>query len=351
VSAPAVAGPAPRRGPTAGRGAGRVADGVAPVPVPFALEHGGAIGRGGIAWRSAGPDGAPAVLVLGGISADRRVLRAPGEPEPGWWDALAGPGRALDTRALRVLGIDVPGGRGGSASPDAPPGPPAGAITTADQARLIGVLLDTLGIDALHACVGASYGGMVALALAAHAPDRVLRIVAIGAADAPHPMATALRSLQRRIVRLGIETGRAQEGLRIARGLGITSYRTREEFGERFEAAAQWADDRLRFAVEDYLEHQGDRFAAVCPPDAYLRLSESLDLHRVDASAVTVPTTLVGTPSDALVPIEQVRGLAERIAGPCTLHEVASRYGHDAFLKETGAIGRIVAGALAGVRS
>jgi homoserine O-acetyltransferase len=68
----------------------------------------------------------------------------------------------------------------------------------------------------------------------------------------------------------------------------------------------------------------------------------------VDPSAITVPTTLIGVTSDQIVPIEQLRELAFVLGGVTELVEIDSLYGHDAFLKETSAIGSILRRVLVG---
>ncbi len=100
-------------------------------------------------------------------------------------------------------------------------------------------LLDHLGMQKLGAIVGASYGGMVALAFGERYPDRVERLVVISAADVAHPMATAWRSVQRSIVRLGISANQPAAGLELARALAMSTYRSPEEFAARFRAAPQ----------------------------------------------------------------------------------------------------------------
>ena len=128
---------------------------------------------------------APVVIALGGISANRRVCE--------WWPGVAGEQRALDTERYRVLGVDFL---------DRP------GITTHDQADAIAAVLDELGVQRAHAVIAASYGGMVALAFAELHPSRLERLIVIGAADRAHPMITAQRVIQRRIIELGIEAGR-----------------------------------------------------------------------------------------------------------------------------------------------
>src|SRR5690606_4640148 len=188
------------------------------------------------------------------------------------------------------------------------------------------------------AVVGASYGGMVALTLAARAGERTERVVAICAAHRPHPMATALRSVQRRIIRLGCRTGTHDEGVAIARALAMTTYRTTGEFRLRFGSALSTADTAARFPVDDYLDHHGAAYAADFPAECFLTLSQSLDLHSVDPGAIDVPCSLICFDSDTLVPPQDVRALAAALPRAATLTCISTPYGHDGFLKETSAV-------------
>ena len=77
-------------------------------------------------------------------------------------------------------------------------------------------------------------------------------------------------------------------------------------------------------------------------PERFLALSLSADLHRVDPAAVHVPATLVAAEGDGIVPGEQMAELASRLGAPNTLVQLATRFGHDAFLTEPAAIGRIL---------
>jgi homoserine O-acetyltransferase len=288
-----------------------------------------------------GTPGAPVVVVLGGISATRHVATTGDDPAPGWWDEIVGRGRGIDTAKYRVLGGDFLDGGWRS------DGRPQRTVTTHDQAANVVRVLDELGVDRVHAFVGASYGGMVALAFAERYPDRVDRLVAISAPHEPHPMSTALRVLQRRIVELGLDTGRAGDALAIARGLAITTYRSAREFGERFDPAPiERSDNDATFPVDSYLRHHGDRFAARWKAERFLALSLSGDLHRVDPAAIRTPTTIVAAEGDAIVPGEQLETLAARLGGPCRLIHLPTTRGHDAFLTEPTAVGDIVRTAL-----
>lgn len=281
-----------------------------------------------------GPPDAPVVAALGGVSATRHVCGSPHDSAPGWWDGTAGPGLALDTGRFRLLGIDYrDGGRDAT-------GRPARVITTHTQADALAAVLDGAGIPRLHAIVGASYGGMVALAFAERYPDRLGRVVVVGAAHRSHPMTTALRSIQRRIVELGLEGGRAKEAMSIARGLAVTTYRSGAEFSRRFAARGTLP------RVDAYLRGHGERFAASFTPERFLALSLSADLHEVDPGRITTPAVLVAIEDDAVVPREQVIELASRLAGPSRFAELPSPKGHDGFLTEHHALAPILRAAL-----
>jgi homoserine O-acetyltransferase len=313
-------------GATGQRGA--ATEGVLEWPQPFAMHHGGVLERARCAWRLVGRAGAPVVLAMGGISGHRRV----GAEDSGWWASVVGHGRALDTSHFRVLGFDYLGGSGDSSAP-VRGGAPFPVVSSYDQAEAIGRLVAELGLGRLHAIVGASYGGMVALAVGERQPRVAARLLVVSAADRAHPMAAAWRSVQREIVRFGVERGDAAGGLRLARALAMCTYRTPREFAVRFAGAPRVDAGRGRVPVEDYLFARGESYAARYLPEAFVALSESIDLHRVDVTSLAVPLTAIAVREDQLVPLADMQALAARAPGS-RLHVLDSIFGHDAFLKE-----------------
>ncbi|WP_266183469.1 homoserine O-succinyltransferase MetX [Dyella humicola] len=284
------------------------------------------------------PD-APTVIVQGGISASRDVVALDGDASPGWWQALVGSGLALDLERYRVLSIDwiTPADL-----------EDVQAISSEDQADALAALIEALGIGRVHAFIGSSYGAMAALAFAARHPYALGRLVLLAGAHRPHPLATAQRSVQRGIVRLGQDCGQPGQALALARQLAMTTYRGSDEFARRFGAAPEFRDGRFHFPVEDYLEHAGRRFVERFDVERFLALSESIDLHDVPPEQIAAPATLIGFPSDRLVPLADLCELQRRLHGPATLEVVESPYGHDAFLKETDRLAPLLREALAG---
>lgn len=279
---------------------------------------------------------APVVVLAGGISAHRHVAANAVFGEKGWAEGLVAAGRALDPAHYRILAFDFIGAAG---EVDAP-------IDTADQADALATLLDALGIDQLHGFVGYSYGALIGQQLAIRHPHRLKKLIAVSGAHRPHPYAAAWRALQRRAVALGQLQCAESHGLALARQFAMLSYRTPEEFGERFDAAPEVINGRVRVAAEDYLDAAGAQYVARTQVNAYLRLSESIDLHRVAPAAIRVPTLVVAVEGDRLVPLADLVTLVEGLGPRGSLRVLRSPYGHDAFLKETDRIDAILTTAL-----
>lgn len=130
-------------------------------------------------------DGTNAVLVLHALTGDSHVTGDPGlgHPTPGWWSAIIGPGRAIDTDRWFVVAPNVLGGCQGTTGP-ASPGPdgrPWGSrfprTTVRDQVAVEERFADAVGIDRWAAVLGGSMGGMRALEWAVMAPERVERLL------------------------------------------------------------------------------------------------------------------------------------------------------------------------------
>jgi homoserine O-acetyltransferase/O-succinyltransferase len=317
-----------------------VVDAVLDLPASWRLYHGDPLPHPRIAFRLEGPADAPVVAVLGGISAHRTLIG-----REGWWPATVGPDLGVDSTRFRVLGLDYLGGLGSSSTPDGEAQfPPVSSI---DQADVLRQVVLHLGLGSLHAIVGASYGGMVALCFAARYPALSGRIVVVSAADRAQVLSTAWRSVQRQIVREAIARGDGASGLKLARALAMATYRSQTEFAMRFSGPPVRDAERFRFPVEGYLFARGDDYVQKYRAESFLALSESIDLHEVDAAQVRTPVTLIAVREDQLVPFGDMQALAARLGGPTRLVEINSIFGHDAFLKESAVLNPILQNALA----
>ena len=190
------------------------------IPPDFRLHSGDALPDRQIQLRRFGVRHGPQVIALGGISAGRDVCG-----ETGWWRETLVKRDAVDFDDFGLIGIDF-----------SPLGDERVRLSPVDQARLIEIALDGLGINTLHAFVGASYGGLVGLAFAALAPERVERLCIISAAHRPAARSLAWRGVQRRIVEYGLDHNDPAGGLALARQLAMITYRPSDEFEARFGA-------------------------------------------------------------------------------------------------------------------
>ena len=300
------------------------------LPDDFTLESGERLSEPHIGVRLYGDTDKPAIAVAGGISAGRNVADI--NDEKGWWREYVAAGRSIDLNNYCVIGFDF--------LPNA--AEHAITIATADQARALALALDALGVISLIAFVGASYGGMVALAFAAAHPDRIESLIIISATDRPHPFGTALRGVQRRIVELAASNGDSAEGVALARQLAMISYRTPGEFAARFaHTPSDAAGDP--YAVCDYLIARGKAFDM--DPQRFMTLSDSIDRHSVDLTNISARTLFIAAQGDQLSPPADVRRCAASVHRARYV-EIASQYGHDAFLKETASIGPFIHGFL-----
>ena len=322
-------------------------------------------------WGRLNESASNAVLVLHALTGDSHAAGFADSvhPTPGWWDGVIGPGLAVNTDRYFVVCPNVLGGCQGTTGPSslAPDGAPYGSrfpvITIRDQVAVEAALADQLGISSWFGVVGGSMGGMRALEWVVSYPSRVERavVLAVGAAGTADQI--ALCSLQVRAVRadpffLGGDYYDAEHGpragLSIARGIGQFSYRTWTEFETRFGRDAQ--DDSAvlehgRYAIESYLNYQGDKLAARFDPNSYIVLSEAMNHHDVGRGrggitaalkGIRAPVTVAGITSDRLYPRELQEELARLIPRAGRMHAVSSPAGHDGFLLETEQVGDIV---------
>jgi homoserine O-acetyltransferase len=338
---------------------------------PFRPERGGVLPQLRVAyetWGTLAPGGGNAVLVEHALTGDAHVVgpAGPGQPTPGWWAGLVGPGAALDTDHWFVVCANVLGGCQGTTGPSsaAPDGDPWGSrfpeITIGDQVRVEAAVADALGVDRWAAVVGGSMGGMRALEWAVALPDRVERLffLASGAAATADQIGT--QTTQQAAVRADPRWAGGDyppgdgpaDGLGVARRVAHLTYRSPFELEERFGRTVQ---DDGRFAVASYLDHHGDKLAGRFDPGSYVVLTEAMNTWDVGRgrggvaaalSRVTARSLVAGVDSDRLYPLELQREVADALGVP--LRVVASPYGHDGFLIETGAVGALLAELLEG---
>jgi homoserine O-acetyltransferase len=332
------------------------------------MRHGGVLPEVDIVyetWGELSAAGDNAVLIVTGLSPGAHAASSAEDPTPGWWEEMVGPDQAIDTTRFHVICVNSLGschGSTGAASPDPRTGKPYRmafpVLTIEDIATAAHQALRSLGITRLRAVVGPSLGGMTALAYAMLFPDDVSALVTISSATRATPFATAIRSLQREAIRTdpdwkgGDYKGHGPEnGLRLARKLGLITYRSAREWRERFgRERVDVRDEKdgmfgVEFEVEAYLESHARKFVGSFDANCYLYLSRSMDLFDVVEHGGSVEAGLarirardvlvIGVETDFLFPLDQQEEIARVLdvqGRHVRFERLASVQGHDSFL-------------------
>jgi homoserine O-acetyltransferase/O-succinyltransferase len=328
------------------------------------------------AWGTLSPAEDNAVLVLTGLSPGAHARSSAEDPTPGWWEDMIGPGQAIDTNRFHVVCVNSLGSCHGSTGP-ASIDPRTGeryrltfpVLTIEDIATAAHATLEQVGLRRLRAVVGPSLGGMTALAYAILFPEDVRDLVTISSATRATPFATAIRSLQRECIRSDPDWRKGdypperppETGLRLARKLGLITYRSAQEWRERFgreRIAAAGPTEMFgpEFEIEAYLEMHAQKFARSFDANCYLYLSRAMDLFDVAEHGGSVETGLgriraertlvVGVETDFLFPIDQQEEIARILADAgrrVTMTRLPSIQGHDSFLVDLDRFGPVIA--------
>lgn len=356
-----------------------------PLPSPFSMKRGGQLHGAQVSYETWGTLARAhdnAILILPGLSPSAHAASCAEDPTPGWWEAMVGPGKPIDTDRFFVICVNSLGSDKGSTGPASVP--PGGsepyrldfpALTLEDVAHAAHTLVrDGLGIGRLACLIGCSMGGMSALGYMLLHHDSVRAHVSVNTAPQAQPFAIAIRSLQREAIRLDRNWNKGHydedsypiRGMSIARKLGVITYRSAMEWNGRFARIRLDPEQRedapfgFEFEVESYLEYHARRFSGSFDPNCYLYLSRASDWFDVaeygkgdvleGMKHIRIERAMViGVSTDILFPLEQQEQIAEglRNAG-AEVEFVAldSPQGHDAFLVDTDHYGRAIGGFL-----
>ncbi|CAH2355051.1 putative serine O-succinyltransferase [[Candida] railenensis] len=268
---------------------------------PIHLDHGGVLPEYEIAYESWGElnsEKSNLVLIHTGLSASSHAHSQPKNTKPGWWEGFIGPGKYIDTDKYFVVCTNVLGGCYGSTGPSSRD-PADGEhyatrfpiLTVNDMVRAQRELVNKqFGVTKVHACVGASMGGMQSLAYAWEFEDEVNKVVSISGCARSHPYSIALRHTQRQVLMSDANWNRGfyygkvppHVGMKLAREIATVTYRSGPEWEYRF--GRNRADSSRPpalcpdFLVETYLDHAGEKFCMEYDANSLLYVSKAMDL-------------------------------------------------------------------------
>ena len=348
----------------------------------FEMKRGGQLSNLHIAyetWGNLNKDQSNVIVIFTGLSANSHVTSSQDNQTPGWWETMVGDGKAVDTNKYYVICINTLGSCFGSTSPvsinkktSQPYRLTFPELTVEDMANASHLLLKKIGINKIHILIGPSLGGMKALAFSILHNTFVDNLVLISTATQALPFAIALRSLQREVIRKdplwnnGFYSYEKPplNGVRIARKIGMTSYRSANEWVQRFgrkksvenkinQNTFGIENTSFEFEIESYLEHQAVKFQNIFDANSYLYLSRAMDWFDVanlgksslDAfSKININKALVlGVDTDVLFPPQQQKEISENLSlsnVKVEYKELSCIQGHDSFLVDTGSFAR-----------
>lgn len=286
-----------------------------------------------------------------------------GDDRPGWWDNIIGPGRAIDTDTWFVVCSNILGGCQGTTGPasiNPATGEPYGTdfplLDMTDFVEVHRGLARHLGITKFAAAVGGSLGGMQVLQWALDHPEDLGRALVFAASSRLTAQNIAFSAVGRQAIMRdsGFNEGKfltrgtaPRKGLSVARMLAHITYLSEHAFQEKFGRSAQRGELAgnfgIDFAVESYLEYQGERFLSRFDALSYLYLTRVMDYFDPFADARALDTLkadpvrflLVSFTSDWRFSTEHTRRIVRHLEEariPTSFREIQSTWGHDSFL-------------------
>ncbi len=354
------------------------------LPGPLKLDSGASLAPVDIAYETYGSlnaEGSNAILICHALTGDQFVASDhPVTGKPGWWTRAVGPGKPLDPERHFIVCANVLGsclGSSGPASVDPATNAPYAmrfpVITIADMVRAQAMLLDHLGVDRLAAVIGGSMGGMQALAWPTIFPDRVRAAIVIAATARHSAQNIAFHEVGRQAIMADprwrggdyyADGDAPTAGLAVARMAAHITYLSEAGLTEKFGRRLQGRDTKTfgfdaDFQVESYLRHQGISFVERFDANSYLyitRATDYFDLAEDHGGSLAVAFArsrarfcLISFDTDWLYPTAESRTIVHALhaAGrEVSFVELASPFGHDAFLLEAPAMNRVIDGFL-----
>ena len=346
---------------------------------PLELESGKRLGPVDVAYETYGQlndAGDNAVLICHALSGNAHVagVNSPEDKKTGWWDVMVGPGKGIDTNKYFVICSNFLGGCSGTTGPcsinpqtQKPYGLDFPIITIADMVRVQKLLLDKLGIKKLLSVIGGSIGGMQVLQWAIAYPEFVKSAIPIATTTHLGAQSVAFDAVGRNAILADSNFAGGQyhgakgpdRGLAIARMIGHITYLSeqgmRAKFGRKLRGTESYSYDfNSEFAVETYLDYQGQSFVERFDANSYLYITKASDYFDLQKDYGSLEKAFAKTKSrfliisfasDWLYTPAQSKAMVDALAAvgkDVSYCDIASPYGHDAFLLEPEVLGRFI---------
>jgi len=281
---------------------------------------------------------------------------------PGYWDAIIGPGKAIDTTKYYVLSSDTLVNLNtadptvtttGPASIDPDTGKPYGlnfpVVSIRDFIEVQKKLVDSLGIKRLVMVGGASMGGLQTYEWAAAYPDMVGKIMPVIASAEADAGLIAWLDIWAMPIRLdpkwngGDYYGKEPPLAGLAQALKIVTLHAQTSAWATGAFGAKWAKEgespltgfSNRYAVEATLDSAGGARAKTSDANSFLYLARANQLFAEGAverlKAIKTPALLIYSPTDQLFSADSVKRTAAAIkagGAAAELVELDGKRGH-----------------------
>lgn len=272
---------------------------------------------------------APVVLVNHALTGNSNV-----SGKTGWWKALIGKNKTIDTNHVTVIAFNIPGnGFDGhyqnllSNYKD---------FTAKDMAQIFWKGLEILQIETLFAVIGGSLGGGIAWEMAALKPKAIQNLI---------PIATDWKATDWVIANVLVQEqilDNSDNPIPDARAHAMLLYRTPQSLGLKFNRRKSGS----QFDIEDWLIHHGIKLQNRFRLASYKLMNHLLRTINIVgakeefleiASGITSDIHLIAVDTDLFfIPSEtrQTYEVLQLVKSNVFYHEIRSVHGHDAFLIE-----------------
>lgn len=311
----------------------------------FYLRSGAVLAQVTIAYETYGrlaTDGRNAILVAHGYTNNHHAAGryAEADPQPGWWDGVIGPGKAIDTNRFFVVSSNMLGSSYGSTNPSSPNpatgkpyGPDFPEISVEDIVTAQKALIDALGVRHLAAVAGRSYGGFQAFAWGYLYREFVNRLIVVSSGPRSSQKPHADRELLARFAADPNWNGGwyYDHGGIVATMIALR-VATLKRYGIEAKLAEEYPEPAAReAAIRKLAEGWGRNFDAngmLALLRAQIRFNAELHFDRIRAKVLYVLVS-----SDELYPPTLAPGVMAKLQAAgvdATYFMLDSPYGHDA---------------------
>ncbi|MCW8879420.1 MAG: homoserine O-acetyltransferase [Kangiellaceae bacterium] len=307
-----------------------------------------------------------AIVIHHALSVGAHVAQSEKNPDKGWWNEMVGPGKAVDTDHYFVICINNLGSCFGSTGPTSinpqtnkPYNASFPEITIGDMVNSQKRLIEELGIESLYAIIGNSMGAMLSLIWAIEYPESVKRLMLSCSSYKAYPANIANRNIQQSAIRLDpawnegdYESNEKLDGFKLARKLGLYTYRNSAEWNRRFNSHEdKTAEDG---EITRYMDYNAEKFAKIFDANSYLAITTAMDSYDVTQSYASNDEAFSRIQADVVVISEQFDILftpqqqeemfmaLKEANVSCHFISHHSQFGHDAFLVETNRFGNYI---------